>query len=140
MVWLEAFGDTGWPTFHAIDQRLDQYGIDAVETLRLLPAHLLVGWPEPTRRVPAADAPLQLTIAGAAHCPGAADVVDTFITLVRTLADMEKHWPVRSPGIPGLRSGNALDALLDLPYANGLAKLGRLIGLDSVERDDDVWW
>lgn len=102
VVWLEAFGDSGWPTFRAVDQRLDQYGIDAVEVLRRFPAHLLVGWPDRNRAVPAPDAPLQVTIAGAAHCPGTADVVDAFIALARTLADMEKHWPVGSPSsLPG---------------------------------------
>ncbi|WP_329182705.1 hypothetical protein [Actinacidiphila glaucinigra] len=122
MVWQEAFGEMGWPSFRLVDRRLHQYGIDIVEVLRFLPAHFLVGWPDRSRTVPAPDAPMQLTIAGAAQCPGSADVVNTFVSLVRTLARLEAHWPTDDPSsVAGLRSQDAA------------AELGLTPGVESKE-------
>ncbi|WP_406373533.1 hypothetical protein OG788_24905 [Streptomyces sp. NBC_00647] len=105
---MDAFkGHGGWPTFHQVDRRLDQYGIDAVAVLGTLTPHLLTGWPDPTRRVPSPETELRLTIAGVAHCPGSADVVDAFVSLVKTMTNLETGWP-NPTSRPTLRSPDAI--------------------------------
>ena len=106
LVWQEAAKE-GWPTFRMIDLSLYQQGIDAVEVLAQLPPHLLVGWPDTRHHVPSPNSLLKLTAAGVAHCAETTDVIDTFVTLVRTLARIEEHWPARSEQPVRLHSENA---------------------------------
>ncbi|MFJ1597244.1 hypothetical protein [Streptomyces sp. NPDC088261] len=111
VVWEEAFGDTGWPTFALVDRRLDQQGVDAVQVLARIPAHLLVAWPDASRIVPQPETRLELTIAGAAHCSDSADTVHTFVALVQAMAAVEAHWPVDDTTRPTLLSSDAVNKL-----------------------------
>ncbi|MFF0066618.1 hypothetical protein ACFYRC_34890 [Streptomyces sp. NPDC005279] len=108
-----------------IDLSLDRQGIDAVEVLAQLPPHLLVGWPDSRHHVPSPNTLLELTIAGVAHCAETAAVIDTFVTLVQTLARIEEHWPARSEQPVRLHSENA-QAETGLPSRPELKELLRL--------------
>ncbi|MFK4103198.1 hypothetical protein ACI2L1_24580 [Streptomyces sp. NPDC019531] len=132
LVWQEAAKE-GWPTFRMVDRSLYQRGIDVVKVLAQLPPHLLVGWPDSRDPVPSSDTLLKLTIAGVAHCPETADVIDTFVTLVRTLAHIEEHWPARSEQPVRLHSENAQaeTGLLSRPELGELLRLGFVLSREE---------
>ncbi|MFE0257280.1 hypothetical protein [Streptomyces sp. NPDC059010] len=132
LVWQEAAKE-GWPTFRMIDLSLYQQGIDAVEMLAQLPPHLLVGWPDSRHHVPSPNSLLKLTAAGAAHCAETTDVIDTFVTLVRTLAHIEEHWPARSEQPVRLHSENAQaeTGLLSRPELKELLRLGFILSREE---------
>ncbi|MFJ8021433.1 hypothetical protein [Streptomyces sp. NPDC096311] len=132
LVWQEAAKE-GWPTFRMIDLSLYQQGIDAVEVLAQIPPHLLVGWPDTRHHVPSPNTLLKLTAAGVAHCAETTDVIDTFVTLVRTLAHVEEHWPARSEQPVRLHSKNAQaeTGLLSRPELKELLRLGFILSREE---------
>lgn len=97
VVWEHFSMTFEWPQFEYVDRRLDQSGMDAVAALQNMPTGLIQGFPDMFRREPSDDAMLPLTIAGAARCPGSADLVQLFVSLIRRLAETEKLWPA-GPG------------------------------------------
>ncbi|WP_330323493.1 hypothetical protein [Streptomyces pseudovenezuelae] len=124
LIWREA-AERDWPTFRTVDMNLDKQGIDIVEVLSRLSPQLVVGWPDSRPHEPSPDTLLRLTVAGVAHCPGTADVIDAFVTLVQTLARIEEHWPASGSQPVRLDSDNA-QAATGLPARAELKELLRL--------------
>lgn len=87
-----------WPCFDDIDRRLYTTGVKYEEAVQQLCPALLRGLDPDIAHVPQGDQPLALTLAGAAHCTGAAPAISVFLGMVRTAASIEPHYRPAQPG------------------------------------------
>ncbi|WP_406324595.1 TIGR02391 family protein [Streptomyces sp. NBC_01637] len=87
-----------WPVFDDIDRALYAEGLEWESAVQQLCPALLRGLDPNVLHTPQGNQTLSLTVAGAANCTGADDVVKLFLLMVRTAVAIEKNWRPPTPG------------------------------------------
>ncbi|MCY1141644.1 hypothetical protein OWR29_26910 [Actinoplanes sp. Pm04-4] len=137
VIWDFLVREGRWPTFHALDQRLNrEHELDAAQLLPRVPSGLLYGVAHGTNVFIGTDTRIGLTVAGAAATERAQRELDLFLDVVRHAVKLERDFdpPADNPHLrPVLTSTDAAE-LLGLTSAQDRYLLNRLGALLVTEQ------
>lgn len=141
-IWAASESGTKWPLFEFIEDQLEEEGLEVRKVIESCPSYRVVSYGPlwwPTKGPPRGNDSIAVTLAGLAHCPNAAEVVDAFLAVVRAIAEMWHALPQEPHQTKSLhiRYADIAHALIDESLSAPQRLVDAVIAL--ADREPPTW-